>query len=167
MELHDKLRQLKASWSSCHGQEPSAEDLRLALQLSLEQWQELLRGQSLARPLDLETGYEETRLHEGWSGRPSESGFTGADDWEYQGAEVRQQLACLEPGLRRVIQKVVLSGWSYRRTAALLQVSPMTVQRRLKQGLAQMRAALLNADAFSSLSCQPRAHPAPSVAPAC
>lgn len=167
MELHDKLRQLKASWSSCHGQEPSAEDLRLALQLSLEQWQELLRGQALARPLDLETGYEETRLHEGWSCRPSESGFTGADDWEFQGAEVRQQLACLEPGLRRVIQKVVLSGWSYRRTAALLQVSPMTVQRRLKQGLAQMRAALLNADAFSSLSCQPRPHPAPSVAPAC
>jgi len=167
MELHDKLRQLKASWSSGHGQEPSAEDLRLALQLSIEQWQELLRGQALARPLDLETGYEETRLHEVWSDRPSESGFTGADDLEYQGAEVRQQLACLEPGLRRVIQKVVLSGWSYRRTAALLQVSPMTVQRRLKQGLAQMRAALLNADAFSSLSCQPRPHPAPSVAPAC
>ena len=60
MELHDKLRQLKASWSSDHGHEPSCEDLRLALQLNLDQWQELLRGQALARPLDLETGYEET-----------------------------------------------------------------------------------------------------------
>jgi DNA-directed RNA polymerase specialized sigma24 family protein len=80
---------------------------------------------------------------------------------------VRQQLACLEPGLRRVIQKVVLSGWSYRRTAALLQVSPMTVQRRLKQGLAQLRSALLDADVLPTLSCQPRSHPSPSVVPAC
>jgi RNA polymerase sigma-B factor len=167
MELHDKLRQLKASWSNGHGQEPSAEDLRLALQLSFEQWQDLLRGQALARPLDLETGYEETSRYEGCSGWPWQSEITGADELEYQAAEVRQQLACLEPGLRRVIQKVVLSGWSYRRTAALLQVSPMTVQRRLKQGLALMRAALLKADAVSTLSCQPRPHPAPSVAPAC
>ena len=167
MELHDKVRQLKASWSSCHGQEPSSEDLRLALQLSLEQWQELLSGQAMARPLDLETGYEETRLQGDEGGMLWESESTGADDWEHQVAEVRQQLACLEPGLRRVIQKVVLSGWSYRRTAALLQVSPITVQRRLKQGLAKLRSALLIADALSTLSCQPRSHPAPSVAPTC
>lgn len=167
MELQDKLRQLKASWSGGHGQEPSSEDLRLAMQLNLAQWQELLRGQALARPVDLESGYEEARLEGGGNSRLWESEITGADDWEQQGAEVRQQLACLEPGLRRVIQKVVLSGWTYRRTAALLQVSPMTVQRRLKQGLAQMRAALLNQNALSSLSCQPSPHPAPSVAQAC
>jgi RNA polymerase sigma-B factor len=41
-----------------------------------------------------------------------------------------------------IVGKVVLEGWSYRRAASQLQVSPMTVQRRLKQGLARVRSAL-------------------------
>ena len=41
-----------------------------------------------------------------------------------------------------IVGKVVLEGWSYRRAANQLQVSPMTVQRRLKQGLARVKSAL-------------------------
>jgi RNA polymerase sigma-B factor len=41
-----------------------------------------------------------------------------------------------------IVGKVVLEGWSYRRAATKLQVSPMTVQRRLKQGLARVKTAL-------------------------
>ena len=41
-----------------------------------------------------------------------------------------------------IVGKVVLEGWSYRRAASQLQVSPMTVQRRLKQGLARVKSAL-------------------------
>ena len=41
-----------------------------------------------------------------------------------------------------IVGKVVLEGWSYRRAASQLQVSPMTVQRRLKQGLALVKSAL-------------------------
>jgi RNA polymerase sigma-B factor len=82
------------------------------------------------------------------------------------------QLSRLEPCLRLVIQKVVLSGWTYRRTAALLQVSPMTVQRRLKRGLAQLKDALnapLAEPTGSSrrLSRSPTRHPVASAAPAC
>ncbi|MDA0716626.1 MAG: sigma-70 family RNA polymerase sigma factor [Cyanobacteria bacterium] len=167
MELHDKLRRLKASWSIEKGQEPTADDLRLALELSDEQWQELLRGQALARPMGLATGIEETSFIEGACSRPSEAEFSGTDDWGHEGLAVSKQLECLEPGLRVVIQKVVLLGWTYRRTAALLQVSPMTVQRRLKQGLAHMRKGLLSADAASILSFQRIPHPAPSVSPVC
>jgi RNA polymerase sigma-B factor len=144
MELHDKLRKLKASWSSCHRQEPSAEDLRLALGLSPDQWQDLLRGQAMARPMDLETRVDGTLLHEVINSKTWEADSPALGDWE----------------------KVVLSGWTYRRTAALLQVSPMTVQRRLKQGLAQLRSAI-NAGGAKAISRQQCRHPAPSVVPAC
>jgi DNA-directed RNA polymerase specialized sigma24 family protein len=51
-------------------------------------------------------------------------------------------LAELEPPLEAVVRRVVLGGWSYRRTAGALQVSPMTVQRRLHRGLAVLRQSL-------------------------
>ena len=56
-----------------------------------------------------------------------------------------QMLALLEPRLRRVLQCVVLKGWSYRRTAAELQVSAATVQRLLHKGLQELRVNLQQA----------------------
>lgn len=166
MELHDKLRQLKAGWYARHGQEPSAEDLRTALQLSTIQWQDLLRGQAMGRPIGFEPGGDEPlalgRLGSDWcGGEPVQDEESGA-----QQEQLQQQLQQLEPGLRQVIQKVVLSGWTYRRTAAWLQVSPMTVQRRLKRGLALLRATLA-ATAADELSSRRSPHPVASAAPAC
>jgi len=166
MELHDKLRQLKASWCTLHGQEPSGEDLRVALRLSPTQWQDLLRGQAMGRPMGFEPGGDEP-LALGRLGGDWVEAEAGLDDEEgEQEAQLRQQLLQLEPGLRQVIQKVVLSGWTYRRTAAWLQVSPMTVQRRLKRGLALLRTALAPT-AQVQFSSRPMLHPAASAAPAC
>jgi len=163
MELHDKLRQLKANWCARHGHEPSANDLRTALQLSPTQWHDLLRGQAMGRPMAFEPGGDEPlalcRLG---------SGLAEDETWLYKELRelLQRQLLNLEPGVRQVIQKVVLSGWTYRRTSAWLQMSPMTVQRRLKRGLALLRAAL-TPPAAVELSSQRRPHPVASVAPAC
>lgn len=166
MELHDKLRQLKAGWCARHGQEPSAEDLRTALHLSPLQWQELLRGQAMGRPMGFEPGGDEP-LALGRLGSDVSEAETGQDDEPAaQQEQLQQHLLELDPGLRQVIQKVVLSGWTYRRTAAWLQVSPMTVQRRLKRGLALLRAALAPA-AGDELSSRRRLHPVASAAQAC
>jgi RNA polymerase sigma-B factor len=54
-----------------------------------------------------------------------------------------------------IVGKVVLEGWSYRRAASQLQVSPMTVQRRLKQGLARVRSALEQKQATQGSSWRP------------
>ena len=51
-------------------------------------------------------------------------------------------LQALDAQSQWIVGKVVLEGWSYRRAATHLQVSPMTVQRRLKQGLARVKSAL-------------------------
>ena len=162
MELHDKLRQLKASWCAHHGQEPSAEELRTALKLSPSQWQDLLRGQAMGRPLGFEPGGDEPlalgRLGNANLGADPVQDDESADESADQEQHLQHHLLKLEPGLRQVIQKVVLSGWTYRRTAAWLKVSPMTVQRRLKRGLALLRA---------ELSCPRRPHPVASAAPAC
>lgn len=166
MELHDKLRQLKASWCARHGQEPSAEDLRTALQLSPIQWQDLLRGQAMGRPMGFEPGGDEPLALTRQSSDASEGEAVQDDEPGEQQELLHRQLRELEPGLRQVIQKVVLSGWTYRRTAAWLQVSPMTVQRRLKRGLALLRAAL-TAAAADELSSRRRTHPVASAAPAC
>ncbi|MEX0587946.1 MAG: sigma-70 family RNA polymerase sigma factor [Cyanobium sp.] len=165
MELHDKLRQLRAGWGSQHSQDPTSEDLRLGLGLNPQQWQELLRGQAMARPGALEDGLENSLISDA-QGEESGGCSMGNED------SLISHLARLEPCLRQVIQKVVLSGWTYRRTAALLQVSPMTVQRRLKCGLAQLREALSapNLQATSAeqdLSRSRLRHHAASVVPAC
>ena len=62
-----------------------------------------------------------------------------------------------------IVGKVVLEGWSYRRAASQLQVSPMTVQRRLKQGLALVKSAL---EQRRSGQC-PSWHPSPFAAGGC
>jgi RNA polymerase sigma-B factor len=159
------LRQLKAGWCARHGHEPSADDLRQALALSREQWQDLLQGQALARPSALGATADDIQAQV-----PD-----GPENWvEPTGTEhtILGQLARLEPCLRLVIQKVVLSGWTYRRTAALLQVSPMTVQRRLKRGLALLKDGLHapGADLAGPLwpLSRPRTrHRVASAAPAC
>lgn len=166
MELHDKLRQLKANWCARHGQEPTAEDLRIALQLSPIQWQELLRGQAMGRPIGFEPGGDEPVA----LGRPGSDPAEGESDLDEGTKEQEEHLQLmllkLEPCLRQVIQKVVLRGWTYRRTAAWLQVSPMTVQRRLKRGLGQLRSALAPT-ATAELSSRRKPHRVASAAPAC
>jgi RNA polymerase sigma-B factor len=70
---------------------------------------------------------------------PSEEGYGILRD---DSAAAMEALQALDAQSQWIVGKVVLEGWSYRRTASQLQVSPMTVQRRLKQGLARVRSAL-------------------------
>ncbi|MFZ9228795.1 MAG: sigma-70 family RNA polymerase sigma factor [Prochlorococcaceae cyanobacterium] len=54
-----------------------------------------------------------------------------------------QELLKLVPSRhRQVLKRVVLNGWSYRRTAESMGISAPTVQRLLKAGLAQLRLQL-------------------------
>ena len=165
MELHDRLRQLKSGWCASHGSEPTAEELRVALELSPHQWQELLRGQAMARPSALEDGAED------WLALEPDN-VTGREEQIGCDENMIKQLGRLEPCLREVIQKVVLAGWTYRRTAALMQVSPMTVQRRLKRGLTLLKERLDSSNVQSGrrsqgISCCRIQHPAASAAQVC
>ena len=179
MELHDKLRQVQANWHKTHGQEASSEDLRRALDLSITQWQELQRGKAMARPIGLADGVidvwaEQAVDREAGSAQHGSAQQPGEDgEAEYQ-LRLKRQWARLEPDLRQVVDKVVLSGWTYRRTAALLKVSPMTVQRRLKRGLAELRRGLsrsanppISSQLNSPISYPSCRHHGQSAAPAC
>lgn len=112
------------------GAEPSDEQLRLAMGLSPEQWQQLER----ARGINRFTALGPTQLEE----IPDDATETAPDS----GSAALEALEKLEPALAAVVQRVVLSGWSYRRTAQQLAISPMTVQRRLHKGLALLRQQL-------------------------
>ena len=174
MELHDKLRQVQANWHKTHGQEASSEDLRRALDLSIPQWQELQRGKAMARPIGLADGVIDAWAEQAVDREAGSAQQPGEDgEAEYQ-LRLKRQWARLEPDLRQVVDKVVLSGWTYRRTAALLKVSPMTVQRRLKRGLAELRRGLgrsanppISSKLSSPISCPSCRHRGQSAAPAC
>ena len=179
MELPDKLRQMQANWHKTHGQEASSEDLRRALGLSTPQWQELQRGKAMARPIGLadeviDAWAEQAVDREAGSAQHGSAQKPGEDgEGEYQ-LRLKRQWARLEPDLRQVVDKVVLSGWTYRRTAALLKVSPMTVQRRLKRGLAELRQGLgrsanppISSQLSSPISYPSCRHHGQSAAPAC
>jgi RNA polymerase sigma-B factor len=76
---------------------------------------------------------------------------------------VEALLKHLEPRQRQVVRQVVLAGWSYRRLAQQMQVSPMTIQRLLHRGLAQLRSQLDQ----SQLRPETLVCPAASAAPGC
>ena len=113
-----------------------------------------------ARPLSLDAA-----LEEGLCMAPApEQPWTNAAE----GQQALDQLNLLDPQLQVVIRQVVLFGWSYRRTADLLKVSPMTIQRRLKRGLSQLKQALDGSGIQpSALSPGTDWHRAASVVPGC
>lgn len=117
----------------------AAQRCRQQLGLSLEQWQRLMAALLLRRPLSLDA--QATAVAE--LATAADGAWCGGD-----AAEVSLQpdalalLPQLPPEQRLVVERVVLAGWSYRRVAAALRVSPMTVQRRLQRGLEQLRRRL-------------------------
>ena len=108
--------------------------LRLQLGLTEEQWQRLLAAGASRRPLPLDDLLEE------------ESGpaCTHAADEAVRdpGLDPVELLRELPDEQREVLERVVLAGWSYRRTGQALEISAMTVQRRLRRGLDQLRRHL-------------------------
>lgn len=133
-EQHQQLVQLRRQLA----QSASPEQLREAMGLSPVQWQRLLDSRLQRRPLSLEQllthpdGADSLELAGGSSSPAAGDG----------GGEVQDLLGQLESSQRAVLERVVLAGWSYRRTGVALQISPMTVQRRLRSGLARLHQLL-------------------------
>lgn len=128
--------------------EPSGE------KISEEQLSLLLQQRRMCRAMPLEGD-----LLESVCGEPEEPPI----DLDESQMAVHVLLESLEPRQRRVVSQVVLAGWSYRRLAAELEVSPMTVKRLLHQGLDRLRQRL------DAAGLRPRywADPDPSAAPGC
>jgi RNA polymerase sigma-B factor len=116
--------------------------------------QDLLRWQALSRPLALSPMDLESVA------APAEEHPEISDGSAHAVAPL---LAGLEPRQRRVVEQVVLAGWSYRRLGRELRVSPMTVQRLLRRGLEQLRLDLEP----QRLNPARRLRHAASAAPAC
>lgn len=132
-ELEDRLRGIRRELDVRLGRLASPTELRQALGLSEEQWQRFEAAQRLSRPASL-TALEEQGLTAADPEDPLEDSSASMG--------VMAALATLNPLRRQVIRQVVLEGWSLRRTASLLGVSPMTVSRQLKRGLDELRSAL-------------------------
>jgi RNA polymerase sigma-B factor len=128
-ELQERLLRLEGDLTSSDlGMGPGG--LRQHLGIDEEHWGLLLRHRQLCRPLPL----EEARLEE-LAAPPN-------GQVEERVVALRQLLEELDPRQQQVVRQVVLAGWSYRRLAAQMQVSPMTVQRLLHRGLASLREQL-------------------------
>lgn len=149
-EQLDRRRRCIADLRETTGFAPPDEQLRLAMGLSANQWGQLERARLLNKLMPLDAD-----LMEQIAAEPSEDAPLAEDT----GAAL-EALGGLDPALAAVVQRVVLAGWSYRRTAQQLAISPMTVQRRLHKGLALLRQKL-------NVSLRPALNPAPSAVPAC
>lgn len=129
-ELQERLQRLEgeAVWTA--GGAATGMSLCQRLGVDEERWRLLLRHRQLCRPLPLEgPQLEELPAPEEV---PAEERLVA----------LRELLEKLDPRQREVVRQVVLGGWSYRRLAARMQVSPMTVQRLLHRGLASLRQQL-------------------------
>lgn len=133
-ERRQQLQRVRQEWLRNHGCEPAPQDCRQALGLSQQQWQQLGEAMQVANVLPLDLERIETEA--------STLAWGEGDGLEQGGPSAAQALRRLEAPLRDVVRRVVLEGRSYRDAATLLQVSPMTVQRRLHRGLALLRQEL-------------------------
>lgn len=129
-ERQQQLRVLRRNWLLLHGREPNPREVCEGLGISTGQWQQLQQAGQLATMLPLDD--EQLDLARSRSA-PAE-----------QGGDIRaiEALTQLAPPIREVVRQVVLEGRSYRVIACRLHVSPMTVQRRLHRGLAELRQLL-------------------------
>lgn len=103
------------------------------LGMTEEQWQLLQRHRQLCRPAPLDAALLE---------QISSPAMEPQEDDQGSQEGVEELLKGLDPRTQQVLRGVVLKGWSYRRTAAALNVSTMTVQRCLHRGLASLRTQL-------------------------
>lgn len=152
-ELEEKLRQLVRSRQAQGQEEPSELDIREALELGSAQWERFQRLRGLGKPLSLDLHTAEIAAPEQAPVETSEHG------------EAMAVLERLEPLHQAVVRKVVLEGQSLRRAATALNVSPMTVHRRLRLALGQLRCQLDGGARQVSSGLRP--HPCSSVAPGC
>lgn len=129
-ELQERLQRLENAQIGQQGDASAAAQLRARLGVDEEHWRLLLRHRQLCRPMPLEEAQLE-ELAAPQDGQPEERLMA-----------LRELVERLDPRQRLVVRQVVLAGWSYRRLASQLQVSPMTVQRMLHRGLASLREQL-------------------------
>jgi RNA polymerase sigma-B factor len=132
VELQDRLRRLEAMTGATAGSGAGEQELRRRLGISSRQWQGLLAARLLRRTRSLSEMAEE----------PAAAPLEPSLAEEVPASRVETMLGLLEERQRRVVRQVVLAGWSYRRIAAEMGVSPMTVQRLLRRGLEQLRRHL-------------------------
>lgn len=138
-ELQERLQRLEGDTSLQDNGGAAARQLRQRLGVDDQNWGLLLRHRQLLRPLPL----EEARLEELATPQDGET--------EERLETLRHLLERLDPRQRLVVRQVVLAGWSYRRLAARMQISPMTVQRLLQRGLASLRQQLEQAEVRKDL----------------
>ncbi len=130
VELQEKLARLEDRLRSDAGKAPHPEELRRALGLTAEQWQRLVALRRMRRTVPLEA--------EGLD-LPAVASPEPPEDPGRSRRRVEQLLEVLDLRQRRVVQGVVLAGFSYRRLGKEMGVSPMTVQRLLHRGLDRLR----------------------------
>jgi RNA polymerase sigma-B factor len=132
-ELQDRVLQ----WQRQQGPNLNGPDMvatmRRELGLNPDQLQLLERNWAMNRPASLDPDMLEDLASEEEPGLP---GTATAP------MPLGAMLAVLESQQQLIVRRVVLEGWSYRKLAADLGVSPMTVQRQLRKGLERLRQHL-------------------------
>jgi RNA polymerase sigma-B factor len=132
-ELQDRVLQWQRQQGPGFSSPAVLASMQRELGLSPDQLLLLERNWAMNRPASLEPEMVEALESEVETGLP---GTTTAP------MPIGAMLAVLDSKQQLVVRRVVLEGWSYRKLAAELGISPMTVQRQLRRGLERLRQHL-------------------------
>jgi RNA polymerase sigma-B factor len=135
-----QLARLRSSWMAAQHRPATDEELRELLGLDQSHWNLLQAAEQLVKVQSLDLWLEDGTEPPCTQDQACSMGTCHGE----HGSAPAALLAALEEPLRLVVERVILAGWSYRRTAAALEVSPMTVQRRLHRALALLRGCLIS-----------------------
>lgn len=132
-ELQDRILQWQRQQGPGLSRPEMLDTMQRELGLSPGQLHLLQRNWAMNRPASLDPEMLEDLASEEETGLPGTSTAP---------MPLGAMLAVLDPKQQLIVRRVVLEGWSYRKLAADLGVSPMTVQRQLHKGLERLRQHL-------------------------
>lgn len=158
-ELQSRLARLEETLTAELAGRPLEEgELRDRLGVTAEQWRLLRRHRALCQPAPLDGPLLDQVA------TPEDDPSDDADDL----TRLHGLIAGLDARSQQVLRRVVIQGWSYRRTGDALDVSAMTVQRCLHRSLStlrqQLKAPAVPGEAGGGVSPRRRAGRAPSAA---
>lgn len=143
LELRRKAKKFTLEFHQQHNQLPSDEDIAHALEVSLKEWQEAKLAYENREPVSLDV-----TVGDGEEGTTSLGDLV--PDAHYRSFQLAQEdairlqqgLVQLEDRTRSVLEFVFLHDLTQKEVAELLDISVVTVSRRVKKGLTSLKKVM-------------------------
>jgi RNA polymerase sigma-B factor len=142
-DLHNQGQKIRAELTKELGRQPQEDELAKRLGISVQEWREIKLTTKNRAPVSLDaTVWQQTDSSVTLGETLPDGDYQNRQQLEEDRQQLQYALSQLESKTRDMIECVFFNNLSRKEVAAQIGVSPMTVTRRIQQGLEQMMTFL-------------------------